>query len=59
MSAPMPAPIDVSQFSASELDELIAEAAARRASLEPAHATEAPKHPESIVNPQWFTTVVG
>jgi hypothetical protein len=50
--------IDISQLEASELDELIAKAAARRATLEPAHSTEAPKQAEAIVNPQWFTCLV-
>jgi len=50
--------IDVTQLSASELDDLIAKAAARRATLQPAHPPEAPKQAEAIVNPHWFTCLV-
>lgn len=50
--------MDITALSATELDELIARAAARRASLEPPHATQAPKQVEAIVNPQWFTCLV-
>ena len=50
--------IDVSLLSASELDDLIAKAAARRASLHPPHETEAPRQAEAIVSPQWFTCLV-
>ncbi len=54
----MPAPIDVSQFSASELDNLIGKAATRRAILEPTHPIQPPKQAEAILNPQWFTCYV-
>jgi len=54
----MPLEIDISQLSASELDELLAKAAARRAIVEPAHPTEVPKPDKAIVNRQWFTCLV-
>lgn len=54
----MSQPIDVTQLSASELDELIAEAAARRATLQPPPPMQAPKQAEAIVNPHWFTCLV-
>jgi hypothetical protein len=50
--------MDITALSATELDELIAKAAARRATLEPPHAPQAPKQAEAIVNPQWFTCLV-
>ena len=50
--------MDISALSAPELDELIARAAARRATLEPSHATQAPKQAEAILNPPWFTCLV-
>ena len=50
--------MDITALSATELDELISMAAARRATLEPAHATAPPKQAEAIVNPQWFTCLV-
>ena len=54
----MSAPIDLSQLSASDLDELIARAAVLRAGQTPPHSTEAPKQAEAILNPQWFTCLV-
>jgi hypothetical protein len=51
-------PMDISLLSATELDQLIAKAALRRAALEPAHSIAAPKQAEAIVNPQWFTCLV-
>ena len=50
--------VDLTPFSASELDELIAKAAARRATLQPPPPLEAPKQAEAIVNPHWFTCLV-
>jgi hypothetical protein len=51
-------PMDISNLSAPELDELIAKATVRRASIEPAHSNAPPKQAEAIVNPQWFTCLV-
>lgn len=50
--------IDITGLSAAELDDLIAKAGARRATLQPAPPMEAPKQAEAIVNPQWFTCLV-
>jgi hypothetical protein len=50
--------MDITALSATELDELIAKAAVRRASLNPAHDNAPPKQAEAIVNPQWFTCLV-
>jgi hypothetical protein len=47
--------IDLSSFSADELDILITQAAAQRATLEPAHPAQAPEQVEAVVNPAWFT----
>jgi hypothetical protein len=48
--------IDISQLSAAELDELIAQAAVRRATLEPAQSAQPPEKVEAIVNPAWHTS---
>ena len=48
--------IDISDLSAAELDELIAHAAARRATLEPAQSAQPPEKTEAIVNPAWHTS---
>jgi len=48
--------IDISQLSAAELDELIAQAAARRATLEPAQSAQPPEKAEAIVHPAWHTS---
>jgi hypothetical protein len=48
--------IDISQLSAAELDELIARAAARRATLEPAQSAQPPEKAEAVVHPAWHTS---
>jgi hypothetical protein len=48
--------IDISHLSAAELDDLIARAAARRATLEPAQPAQPPEKAEAIVNPAWHTS---
>ena len=48
--------IDISDLSAIELDELIARAAVRRATLEPAQPVQPPEKVEAIVNPAWHTS---
>jgi hypothetical protein len=55
---PMPISIDLSQLDASELDELMAKAAERRALLEPAHAFQAPAEAEAIIDPAWYTGLI-
>lgn len=48
--------IDISQLSAPELDELIAEAAERRAQLKPDHSAEPPKEVRAaLADPAWYT----
>lgn len=47
-------PFDLSKLSAPELDQLIAEAAQRRAKLQPEHPAEPPKDYEYLINPHWF-----
>jgi len=54
----MSLPIEISELSTAELDELIAKAALRRATLSPPHSTDVPKQAEVIVDPQWFTCLV-
>lgn len=51
-------PVDLTKLTVPELDALIAEAGARRASLEPAHPNEAPKAVQATVNPAWFTALI-
>lgn len=46
---------DISGLSADELDLLIAQASARRATAEPALPVEAPEHCPTVCNPAWFT----
>ena len=48
--------IDISDLSAAELDELIARAAARRATLEPVQSLQPPERAEAIVHPAWHTS---
>ncbi len=48
--------IDVSHLSATELDDLIARAAKRRAELEPAQSAQPPAQSEAILNPAWHTS---
>jgi len=48
--------IDISNLSAAELDELIARAAVRRATLEPAPSSQPPQQAEAIMNPSWHTS---
>jgi hypothetical protein len=48
--------IDISNLSAAELDELIVQAAARRAALEPTQPSQPPQQAEAIVNPAWHTS---
>jgi len=54
----MPNPIDLSKLTVPELDALIAEAGARRSSLEPPLSNEAPKETQATVNPAWFTALI-
>jgi hypothetical protein len=46
---------DLSKLSASELDDFIAEAAERRAKMEPAISRNHPQQSEAIIDPSWFT----
>jgi hypothetical protein len=48
--------IDISRLSAAELDELIAQAVARRATLEPVPPMQPPEKVEAVVNPAWHTS---
>jgi hypothetical protein len=47
--------IDLSKFTAAELDTLIVEVAKHRANMQPAPAAEHPKKAEAIINPAWYT----
>ena len=50
--------VDLSKLNASELDELIAEAATRRASMQPEHSKAPPNTMQAIVDPAWFTVSI-
>ncbi len=50
--------IDISNLSATELDDLLVRAAARRAQLEPAQSSQPPDKVEAIVNPAWHTSTL-
>ena len=49
---------DISKLSASDLDELIFEAAKRRASMQPQMPGERPQTVQAVMNPAWFVTPV-
>ena len=51
------AKIDVSKLVATELDELISEAAKRRAALQPAVPNDPPKQVDALFDPRWFTVL--
>jgi hypothetical protein len=50
--------IDISNLSASELDEFIAKAAERRYNMQPQLPGEPPQATQAIVNPAWYVTPI-
>lgn len=50
--------VDLSKFTAAELDELMSKAAERRAKLTPAHPTEVPKTGLASVDPAYYTMLI-
>ena len=50
--------VDLSELNATELDELIIQAAKLRASMQPEISKEPPKEAEAIVDPMWFTSSI-
>lgn len=49
--------VDLSKFKADELDDLILQAAKRRAHLQPAIPNEPPKEVDALIDPRWFTVL--
>ena len=55
----MPQDIDITKLTVEELDDLVVRAAKHRASLQPAPPIDHPKPTDVVLNPGWYTGLVG